>query len=150
MRKTSQLRDAEAALGAKSRRIAEAQLKNVGPDRLSQTISDYIEWRIFAYWVRLVVETQQCVSAKMEALLEQRCPGFLDSAEDYRRAHPKEREFLWLRLISWIDDTVFGFAKAEGWPHALVILRLATLVLIECALTGCCAMRTALSIAGAG
>jgi len=55
----------------------------------------------------------------MEALLEQRCPGFLDSAEDYRRAHPKEREFLWLRLISWIDDKIFGFAKAEGWPHAL-------------------------------
>jgi hypothetical protein len=22
-------------------------------------------------------------------------------------------------LISWIDDKIFSFAKAEGWPHAL-------------------------------
>ena len=119
MRKTSQLREAEAALGAKSQRLAEAQLKHVGAARLAQTITDYIEWRTFAYWVRLVVETEGCVSAEMKTLLEQRCPGFLQCAENYRRAHPKEREFLWLRLISWIDDNIFGFAKDEGWPHAL-------------------------------
>ena len=119
MRKTSQLREAEAALGLESQRLAEAQLKNVDPERLAQAITDYIEWRTFAYWVRLVVETEGRVSAEMKTLLEQRCPGFLRCAEDYRRAHPKEREFLWLRLISWVDDNIFGFAKAEGWPHAL-------------------------------
>jgi hypothetical protein len=26
---------------------------------------------------------------------------------------------VWLRLISWIDDQVFSFVKAEGWQHAL-------------------------------
>ena len=119
MRKTSQLREAEAALGAKSQRLAEAQLKNVDSDRLAQTITDYIDWRTFAYWVRLVVETEGRISAKMSAILEQRCPGFLQCAENYRRTHPKEREFLWLSLISWIDDEVFSFAKAEGWQHAL-------------------------------
>jgi hypothetical protein len=119
MRKTSQLREAEAALGEKSRRLAEAQLKNVDAGRLAQTITDYIEWRTFAYWVRLVVETDGSISSEIRDILEQRCPGFLKSAEDYRRAHPQEREFLWLRLISWIDDEVFSFAKAEGWQHAL-------------------------------
>ncbi len=119
MRKTRQLREAEAALGSKSRRLAEAQLKNVGSDRLSETITNFIEWRTFAYWVRLVVETEGCISAQMRAILEQRCPGFVETAEDHRRTHPKEREFLWLRLISWIDDEVFNFAKAEGWQHAL-------------------------------
>ena len=119
MRKISQLREAEATLGAKSQRLAEAQVKNVDPDRLAQTITDYIEWRTFAYWVRLVVETEGCISAKMRAILEQRCPGFLECAENYRRTHPNEREFLWLRLTSWIDDEVFSFAKAEGWQHAL-------------------------------
>lgn len=119
MRKTGQLREAEAALGAKSQRLAEAQLKHVDAERLAQTITDYIEWRTFAYWVRLVVETERCVSAKTTCILEQRCPGFLQCAKDYRRAHPKERGFLWLRLISWIDDQIFSFAKAEGWPHAL-------------------------------
>ena len=55
----------------------------------------------------------------MNARLGQRCPGFFQCAEDYRRAHLKEREFLWLRLISWIDDKIFSLAKAEGWPHEL-------------------------------
>jgi hypothetical protein len=119
MRKTSQLRKAEAALGAKSLRLAEAQLKHVDAERLAQTITDYIEWRIFAYWVRLVVETDGSVSAEMKRILEQRCPGFLQSAENYQRSRPKEKEFLWLRLISWIDDEIFHFAKAEGWQHAL-------------------------------
>jgi hypothetical protein len=119
MRKTSQLREAEAVLGVRSQRLAEAQLKHVDAERLAQTITDYIEWRAFAYWVRLVVETEGCISAEMRGILEHRCPGFLESAEDYWRSHPKEREFLWLRLISWIDDEIFSFAKAEGWPHAL-------------------------------
>lgn len=119
MRKTGHLREAEAALGAKSQRLAEAQLKLVDPERLAQTITDYIEWRTFAYWVRLAVETEGGISAEMRSILEQRCPGFLQYAEAYRRGHPNEREFLWLRLISWIDDEIFGFAKAEGWPHAL-------------------------------
>ena len=119
MRKTSQFHEAETAFGAKSQRLAEAQLKNVDPIRLAQTITDYIEWRTFAYWVRLVVETEGRISAEITATLDQRCPGFLDCAENYRRTHPKEREFLWLRLISWIDDEVFSVAKAEGWQHAL-------------------------------
>ena len=119
MRKTSQLRIAEAALGAKSHRLAEAQLKHVDAKRLAQTITDYIEWRAFAYWVRLIVETERRVSAEMSVILEQRCPGFIECAENYRRTHPKEREFLWLRLISWIDDEVFSFTKTEGWQHAL-------------------------------
>jgi hypothetical protein len=59
------------------------------------------------------------VSADMTILLDGRCPGFLDDAAAYRRAHPSEREFLWLRLISWIDRAIFGFAQAEGWLHAL-------------------------------
>jgi hypothetical protein len=119
MRKTSQLREAKAALGAKSQRLAEAQLKHVDAERLAQTITDYIEWRTFAYWVRLVVETDGCVSPEIREMLEHRCPGFLSYAEDYRREHPSERDFLWLRLISWIDDEIFAFARVEGWPHAL-------------------------------
>jgi hypothetical protein len=117
MRKATQLREAEDALHEKSRQTAEAQLKLVSADRLAATITDYIEWRAFAYWVRLIVDTEGGVSTEMTTLLESRCPGFLKCAEDYRRVHPNEREFLWLRLITWIE--IFSFAKTEGWPHAL-------------------------------
>jgi hypothetical protein len=110
---------AEAVLARKSKKLAESQLRFTNPDRLAATIADYIEWRAFALWVRLIVETQGEVSPDMRALLEDRCPGFLDNAEAYRRAHPHEREFLWLRLISWLDRETFGFVHAEGWLHAL-------------------------------
>ena len=42
MRRRTARREAEAVLGAKSQRLAEAQLKHVGAQRLAQTITDYI------------------------------------------------------------------------------------------------------------
>jgi hypothetical protein len=110
---------AETALARKSKKLAESQLRFTTPDRLAATITDYIEWRAFAFWVRLIVETEGGVSQDMKALLDERCPGFLDDADAYRRAHPREREFLWLRLTSWLDRETFGFAQVEGWLHAL-------------------------------
>jgi hypothetical protein len=110
---------AEAALARKSKMLAESQLRFTNPDHLAATINDYIEWRAFAFWVRLIAEMEGGVSPRMKALLDDRCPGFLDDAEAHRRAHPGEREFLWLQLISWLDRETFGFARAEGWLHAL-------------------------------
>ena len=110
---------AEAALARKSKNLAESQLRFTNADRLAATITDYIECRAFAFWVRLVVETEGGVSPDMKALLQDRCPGFLDDVEAYRRTHPRESEFLWVRLISWLDRATFGFAQAEGWLHAL-------------------------------
>ena len=100
MRKTTQLHEAEDALHEKSRQLAEAQLKLVSAERLAATITDYVEWRAFAYWVRLIVETEGCVSSDMASLLEGRCPGFLKYAEDHRRAKVNARAYLWLRLNS--------------------------------------------------
>ena len=110
---------AEAALARKSEELAKSQLRFTNPNRLAAAITDYIEWRSFAFWVRLIVEIEGGVSQDMKALLDERCPGFLDHAEVYRRAHPREREFLWLRLIAWLDRETFGFVQAEGWLHAL-------------------------------
>ena len=118
MKKTLQSQ-AEAALAHKSKKLAESQLRFTNPDRLATTITEYIEWRAFAFWVRLIVEIEGGVSQDIKALLGERCPGFLDDVEAYRRAHPREGEFLWLRLISWIDREKFGFVQAEGWLHAL-------------------------------
>jgi hypothetical protein len=110
---------AEIALGARSRHQAEAQIKLVNPQRLAATITDFIEWRAFAYWVRLIVESEGCISCEMQLLLRERCPGFLEAAAAYRQSHHREEEFLWLRLIDWIDGHVLDFAISEGWQHAL-------------------------------
>lgn len=110
---------AEVALARKSKKLAESQLRFTNADRLAATITDYIESRAFTFWVRLIVDTEGGISPDMKALLNERCPGFLDDVEAYRPAHPREREFLWLRLISWLDCHTFGFAETEGWLHAL-------------------------------
>jgi hypothetical protein len=47
---------------------AEAELKLVDSARFSIAITEFIEWRTFAYWVRLVVEIDGAISSKMQAL----------------------------------------------------------------------------------
>ena len=117
MRVTARHREGEIALGAWSRHKAQAELKLVDPARLSTTMTEFIEWRTFAYWVRLVVETEGGVSTKMQALLDDRCPGFVFAI--HRESHPAETEFVWLQLIEWIDHNIFQFASTQGWRHAL-------------------------------
>ena len=43
--KTARQRDAEIALGARSRHQAEAEVRKVDSERLAATIADFIEWR---------------------------------------------------------------------------------------------------------
>lgn len=119
MKKRSKFEQAEWKLAQQAQQIAERQARIPTPERLSEAITQYIEWHAFAYWARLIDETQSCGSGGLYQILEERCPGFLASAAEHAERHPEEPEFLWLRLISWIDDRIFGFAKAEGWLDAL-------------------------------
>ena len=51
----------------------------------------------------------------MQALLDARCPGFT------KRPYVQKgtAASLCRHLISWIDEHIFGYAKDEGWSHAL-------------------------------
>lgn len=106
-------------MAEESRELAEHQQQFVTHDRLASTIQDYVECRAFAYWMRLVVEIEGGVTESTRMVVEKRCPGFLSYADAYRREHPEEREFLWMRLLSWFDANVFAFATEEGWEDAL-------------------------------
>jgi hypothetical protein len=112
-------REAEIALGVKSRDQAEAERKNVTADRLAVTVTEFIEWRAFSYWLRLIVENLGFVPEAVTAILQQRCPGFLEYAAAYARQHPGEQELLWLRFWEWTDEKLFEAAIAEGWRHVL-------------------------------
>ena len=113
--KQTRFQKAELVLAKRSQKLAEFQRQSVTPERLAATITDYIEWRAFAYWVRSIVDAEGHVSTTIKASLEDRCPGFLTSA----RAPQEGPAALWLRLISWIDEHIFAYAMAEGWSHAL-------------------------------
>lgn len=113
--KHTRFREAELALAKRAQHLAEFQRRSIATKRLAEAITDYIEWRAFAYWVRSIVEAEGCVSTTMRALLKARCPGFLPRPY----ARNEAAVSLWRHLISWIDEHIFGYAKAEGWSHAL-------------------------------
>ena len=119
MKRLSKFRKSEIDLTRYSKRLAESESRLVEPDQLAEAITEFIEWRAFSYWLRLVVETDGCVSQSMAAILNQRCPGFLEYAATFSERHPREPEFLWLRFLEWSDETLFRVAAAEGWRHAL-------------------------------
>ena len=119
MNRVSKSRDAELDLGQQSKQLAEDERGLVAPDRLAQTITEFIEWRAFSYWLRLIVETQGFVSDSMIAILQERCPGFLEYAAAYAKQHPREPEFLWLRFLEWTDENLFQAPIAERWRHVL-------------------------------
>jgi hypothetical protein len=119
MDKPHLLPETEIALGTKSRRQAESERKNVTADYLAVTVTEVIEWRAFSYWLRLIVENVGLVPGEVAAMLQKRCPGFLEYAAAYARQHPNDQEFLWLRFLEWTDDTLFQAAIAEGWRHVL-------------------------------
>lgn len=110
---------AEIALGVESREQAESERKNVRSERLAVTVTEFIEWRAFSYWLRLCVETDGAVSDSVAAVLRERCPGFLEYSNAFAKEHPCEKEFLWLRFLEWADETFFQDAIAERWRHAL-------------------------------
>lgn len=112
-------RKAEADLGRQSKQLAEDERGLVEPHRLAQTITEFIEWRAFSYWLRLTVETQGSVAKPLIMTLQERCPGFLEYAAAYAKEHPGERDFLWLRFLEWTDERLFHVSIAEGWRHAL-------------------------------
>ena len=83
MNRVAKSRNAELDLGRRSKHLAEDERGLVAPDRLAQTITEFIEWRAFSYWPRLIVETQGFVSDPMTAILQERCSGFLEYAAAY-------------------------------------------------------------------
>ncbi|MCU1257383.1 MAG: hypothetical protein JWO80_268 [Bryobacterales bacterium] len=118
MTTSSKQRNAEIAVAERSKILAEHERQFVSAERLDGTIRDFIYWRAFSYWVRLAVD-HDGLGSQVIAILDERCPGFLEYMERYEKAHPEERPFLWLRLITWIDEHVFASPKAESWRHAL-------------------------------
>ncbi len=120
MKRTSKnLAAAEVEAGRQSRKLAENESKLVARHLLDKAITEFLEWRAFSYWLRLCVETDGSVSVSLTATLRERCPGFLEYAEEYARKHPSEQEFLWLRFLEWADERIFQTPIAQGWRHAL-------------------------------
>jgi len=82
--------------------------------KLADAVEQYVEWQVFACWVRplsgATIEVPRCVATQ----LERRCPGFLKPriSDDIKSRDGKARARG--HLMAWIEDHFFSEAKKEG------------------------------------
>src|ERR1700733_14367842 len=88
LRRPSKFRHEEARLARYSRRLADSESQLVTPARLAEAVNEFIKWRAFSFWLRLVVEAEGLLSPRTSAILRQRCPGFLEYAAAFSKKRP--------------------------------------------------------------
>jgi hypothetical protein len=96
---------------------ADDEARRIPWQRLYDARNQYIDWQEFQLWVRSILEVGDRIPNWLAEILNDRCPGFLES----EKTIPKEAKIrpLTLRLEDWIDDHIFGFAKQQGWFNAI-------------------------------
>jgi hypothetical protein len=114
----SPIRNSAAQLQHFSRERADDQARRIPWRRLFEARNQYIDWQEFYLWVRSILEVEDRIPDWMVEILDNRCPGFLESIGDLTPKAAKDRP-LPLRLEDWIDDHIFGFAREEGWFSAI-------------------------------
>src|SRR5207245_11790648 len=95
--------------------------RGVGPQRLTKTVAEYMEWEAFAYWLRSLLEAGIDLPGTVSLELERRCPQFLECDEKLRSTlSPEDYTRRWKALVEWGGNRFFAEAKLEGWFDAIV------------------------------
>lgn len=116
--KTQSLRNPTAQLKRAALGRAVDEARRVPWQRLQETRNQYIDWQEFQLWVRSILEVEGRIPDWLIEIVNDRCPGFLESGKAPTPKAAKTRP-LALRLEDWIDGNIFGFANQEGWFNAI-------------------------------
>jgi len=84
-------------------------------EHVAKAAPQYIEWEALAFWVRSLVESTREITPMVSATLEQRCPGFLEEAQKERAQACSDPQWLWERLLRWIEAHEFSEAIENSW-----------------------------------
>jgi len=103
---------AQVSAGERKSRTSYARL---GPDRLADAVSRYIDWEAFAYWARPALESSLQLPGEVAADLGRRCPGFVEALAPEAKLSLRNRAQSWDLLMTWIGDHFFRDALNEGW-----------------------------------
>jgi hypothetical protein len=112
------VRHATARLQKSARIRADDEARRIPWQRLLNARNQYIDWQEFQLWVRSILEVEGHIPDWLIEIVNDRCPGFLESDTASIPKAAKTRP-LALRLEDWIDENVFRFAKQEGWFNAI-------------------------------
>ncbi|MHB8656220.1 MAG: hypothetical protein ACYDA9_20375 [Terriglobia bacterium] len=109
----------EVRLQELARREAARQARRIPWPRLLEARTAFVDWEVFTFWVRSIIETESAAPRWFAKIIEHRCPGFLTREKLHKKKHPEEGSPLGLRLSEWIRDHIFADARREGWFDAI-------------------------------
>ena len=95
-------------------RQAKKQLLQIPWNRFRKAYEEYPQWQGLSLWSRAVVTARGDVSSELVRTIHERCPGFLETEVTIR-----EPNLLAFRLLEWVHNTIFGYAKRQDWLDAL-------------------------------
>ena len=101
-----------------ARARADQEARRIPWQRLLEARNQYIDWEEFYLWIRSILEVENSVPDWLAEILEDRLPGFLENEKQLEPKAARDRP-LPFRLEDWIHDHIFGYAKQQGWFHAI-------------------------------
>ena len=93
----------------------------VGPERFAAAVAQYMEWEVFTYWLRSLLESDGKLPDGIAKELQRRCPGFLECDEELRNTlSPEDYTKRWKALLEWGENRFFSKMQQEGWFDEVV------------------------------
>ena len=100
-----------------ARRKADRQTRRIPWQRLLEARQQYVEWNAFSLWAHAIAEAEGCAPAWLVKVLEERCPGLLESERTSEITHQDPP--LYRRILEWFESNALAQAKDEGWLRAV-------------------------------
>ena len=116
--KSESVLDSTARLRRAARERADDEARRIPWQQLYDARNQYIDWQEYYLWVRSILEAEGRIPDWLAGILQNRCPGFLESEKAFTSKAGQKRP-LTLRMEDWIDDNIFDFAKRGGWFFAV-------------------------------
>jgi len=108
---------AEACVSEMARREADRHARRIPWQRLLEARQQYIEWNAFSLWARAIAVAEGQVPAWLAKVLEEHCPGLLESDRTSEITHQDPP--LYRRILEWFESNALAQAKDEGWLRAV-------------------------------
>ncbi len=102
-----------------ARREAARQARRIPWPRLLEARMTFVDWEVFTFWVRSIIESEGTTPDWLAKIIEQRCPGFHAREKHHREKLSEEESLLDLRLSEWVRENVFADVRHEGWFEAI-------------------------------
>jgi hypothetical protein len=88
-------------------------LNNAAAGEAADRVNEYIEWEALAFWARLIAESARGTPAHLVAVLNERCPGFVDQIPGKDASRTGFSTRLWRELLAWIERHQLGRTTSD-------------------------------------